>query len=143
MDHNQKTPIWFWIISGIALLWNIMGLIAFYSQVTMSEETLAAMDPADQAMYENIPVWVMAAFATAVIAGTIGALGLLLRKKWAYPVFLVSLLGVIIQQIHIFFLSGIMKNAEVGTVIMPAMILLIAILLLFYSKRMIRQGWLK
>ena len=71
MDHNQKTPIWFWIIAGIALLWNIMGLIAFYSQVTMSEETLAAMDPADQAMYENIPVWVMAAFATAVIAGTI------------------------------------------------------------------------
>jgi len=94
-------------------------------------------------MYENIPIWATAAFAIAVIAGTIGALGLLLRKKWAHPVFLVSLLGIVIQQIHIFFISGIMKNAEISTMIMPAMILLIAIFLLFFSKRMIRQGWLK
>jgi hypothetical protein len=143
MENNQKTPVWFWVIAGIAFLWNIMGLIAFFMQVTMSEETLAAMEATDRAMYENIPIWATAAFAIAVIAGTIGALGLLLRKKWAHPVFLVSLLGIVIQQIHIFFISGIMKNAEISTMIMPAMILLIAIFLLFFSKRMIRQGWLK
>ena len=143
MENTEKTPVWFWIVGGLAFLWNIMGLIAFFMQVTMTEETLAAMEATDRAMYENIPLWATAAFAIAVIGGTIGALGLLLRKKWAYPVFLISLLGIIIQQIHIFFLSGIMKNAEVGTVIMPAMVLLIAILLLFFSKRMIRQGWLR
>ena len=143
MENNQKTPTWFWVVASIAFLWNVMGLIAFFMQVTMSEETLAAMDPADQAMYENIPIWATAAFATAVIAGTIGALGLLLRKKWAHPVFLISLLGVIIQQVHIFFISGVMKSAEATKMIMPAMILLIAILLLFFSKRMVRQGWIK
>lgn len=140
--NQQKTPVWFWIVSGLAFLWNIMGLLAFYMQVTMTAETLAMMEPAQQAMYENIPSWVTIAFATAVMAGTMGAIGLLLRKKWAYLAFLVSLIGVIIQQTHIFFLSDIMKDAPVTDMIMPAMILLIAILLLFFSKRMIRQNWL-
>ncbi len=142
MEHNEKTPIWYWIVAGLALLWNIMGLVAFFMQVTMSEETLSAMPPADQVMYENIPTWATIAFAVAVIAGTIGSIGLLLRKKWAHPIFLLSLIGVIIQQIHIFFISGIMKTAEAPSMVMPAMILLIAILLLFFSKKMIRQGWL-
>lgn len=143
MDNTEKTPIWFWIVAGLAFLWNIMGLIAFFMQVNMSEETLAAMPPAEQAMYENIPIWATIAFAIAVIAGTIGSIGLLMRKKWAHPVFLLSLIGIIVQQIHIFFLSGIMKDAGVSTMVMPAMILLIAVLLLFFSKKMIRQGWLR
>lgn len=142
MDNTEKTPIWFWIVAVLALLWNLMGLAAFFMQVNMSEATLAAMPEAERALYESTPIWATAGFAIAVIAGTLASVALLLRKKWAYPVFLLSLIGVIVQQTYIFFLSGMMKDAAVGAMVMPAMILVIAILLLFYSKRMIKQGWL-
>lgn len=143
MSDQEKTPTWFKVVAILAILWNLMGLVAFFMQINMSEATLAAMPAAERALYESTPIWATAGFAVAVIAGTLGSIGLLLRKKWAHPVFLLSLIGVIVQQTYIFFISGMMENAAVGAMVMPVMILLIAILLLFYSKRMIKQGWLR
>ena len=143
MKDQEKTPTWFKVVAILAIVWNFMGLIAFFMQITMSVETLAAMPEADRTLYENTPIWATAGFAVAVITGTLGSAGLWLRKKWAHPVFLLSLIGVIVQQTYIFFISGMMKSAAVSSMVMPVMILLIAILLLFYSKRMIKQGWLR
>ena len=43
-------PTWFWVVSIIALLWNLMGLLAFVAQMVMlnSEAMMAAL-PADTA----------------------------------------------------------------------------------------------
>lgn len=34
MNHSTRTkpPIWFWIISVIALIWNLMGVMAYLGQ---------------------------------------------------------------------------------------------------------------
>ena len=143
MKDQEKTPTWFKVVAILAIVWNFMGLVVFFMQIKMSEATLAAMSATDRAIYENTPVWATIAFAVAVFAGTFGSVGLLLRKKWAYPVFLVSLIGIIVQQSYFFFGSEIMKDAEISAMIMPGMVLLIGILLLFFSKKMIRQGWLR
>ncbi len=142
MNHQEKTPAWFRVVAILAIIWNFMGLVAFFMQIKMSEATLSAMSPTDRAIYENTPIWATIGFAIAVFAGTFGSVALLLRKKWAYPVFILSLIGIIMQQTYFFFLSDIMKGAEIPAMIMPAMVLLIGVLLLFFSKKMIRQGWL-
>lgn len=142
MKDQKQTPTWFRVVAILAILWNFMGLVAFFMQLKMSEATLAAMPEAERMLYENTPIWVTVGFAAAVFAGTFGSVGLFLRKKWAHPVFLLSLIGVIVQQTYIFFISGMMKDAAPSAMILPGMVLLIAILLLFYSKRMIKQGWL-
>ena len=44
MSDTSKLPIWFWVISIGALIWNLLGLGAFFSTVVfMSPETLATM----------------------------------------------------------------------------------------------------
>lgn len=65
---------------------------------------------------------------------TLGCIAFLLRKKWTKPVLLISLIGVLVQITHSFFMS----NSEVydsSDMIMPIMVLLISIALIFFVRK--------
>ena len=81
MTTSSKVPTSFLVISGVALVWNILGALAYVVQVTMSPEALAQLPEAEQAIYANLPSWVTAAFAIAVWAGVAGSILLLLKKE--------------------------------------------------------------
>ena len=83
MTTTNKPTAAFWIIAVLALIWNIMGVMAYLAQAFMTDDMKALLPEAEREMYENKPAWATAAFAFAVFAGLIGALALLLRKKWA------------------------------------------------------------
>jgi len=141
-EITNKPKSSFWIIGIIALIWNLMGVFAYITQVNMTPEIIAALPEAEQALYENVPAWVMGVFAIAVFGGSLGCILLLLRKKIATPVFIISLIGIIAQMVYNF---GMSKAAEVyGPVgmVMPAMVVLIAIFLVWYSKQATAKGWL-
>ena len=55
---EQDTPIprSFMLISAGALVWNLLGVAAYISQVTMSEAALAALPEGERLLYETIPV---------------------------------------------------------------------------------------
>jgi len=92
-----KRSIGFWITGAFALVWNLIGVAMWYMQVTMSAEQLAAMTDAQRQVYEATPGWLNIAFAVAVFAGVLGALGLLLKKRWAATMFLLSLIALLVQ----------------------------------------------
>ena len=73
-------PRSFYVISGIALLWNLVGVMVYVMQVTMTDEALAAMDPAERALMESMPSWLIGVYALAVNAGALGCLLLILKK---------------------------------------------------------------
>jgi ABC-type xylose transport system permease subunit len=143
---NDSTPVnppaWFWIVAALLLVWNLLGVMAYINQVTMSAEKLVAMPESEQLLYQNMPLWATAAFALAVWGGILGCLLLLLRKKWATPIFIVSLSGIVVQMYHSLF---IIKSTEVygpGSLIMPIMVLLIAIFLVWMSSSSTTKNWL-
>jgi hypothetical protein len=83
------------------------------------------------------------ATAIAVFAGAAGCLGLILRKRWATPLLLASLAGVIVQDIYLFVLNGSSVNAAVpGAAIMQGLVFLIAIGLVLLARKASAQGWL-
>jgi len=130
--NNIKIPIWFWIISGIALLWNLMGLGAFYSDMTISPERLAAMTEGQRGLYETQPLWAKIAFGGAVITGVLGSLGLLLRKGWAKTVLTLSVAFVLAQMAHAFMTDA--YNIMGGnTMIMGIVILVFALFLVWFA----------
>jgi uncharacterized membrane protein len=133
---NEKTNVhWsFWIIGAFALVWNAMGCINYLSQ--MSPETLAGYPEAARALVESRLAWATAAFAIAVFGGVIGCLLLMLRKSAAYYVFIASLLGVIVTNIHTFRISGSIE-IWVGSL----MSLVVAAFLIWYSKLAERKAW--
>lgn len=141
MTNQTQVPIWFWIIGVISLLWNLMGLYAFYSDMTISQDALAAMTEAKRGLYETQPLWAKVVFGGAVILGAIGSLGLLLKKKWAAQILLLSLACVLGQMAH-----GFMSNAyEIqgsSSIIMAVVILVYALFLVWFSRHSLVRGWI-
>ncbi|WP_425236966.1 hypothetical protein [Ulvibacterium sp.] len=138
----EKPPVWFWIVSIVALLWNLMGVLAYLQQAFMTEEALAALSEPERLLLETRPAWATAAFALAVWGGLLGCIALLLRKKWARPVLVISLIGILVQMIHSFFISNNLEVYGPGEISMPILILLIGVGLVIFARISARKLWL-
>ena len=139
---NGKPTTNFWIIGGAALVWNLIGIIFYVGHVTMSPEALATMTEAQQEFFVATPVWATAAFAIAVNAGALGSLFLLLRKAWAVPMFALSLLAIVVQDVDAFVLRDAFSVVGVNGIIIPAMVLVIGVALLWYARATKERHWL-
>ena len=134
----NKPPIWFWIVSVLALLWNLMGVVAYLTMAFATDEMIAQMPPEQQeAFLIEYPAWVTAAFALAVFCGFFACISLLFRKKWAYVLFIVSAIAALAQHIYIF------MYVDVKSYIMPVLVIVISVLLIFFSKYAIGKQWIK
>jgi hypothetical protein len=139
---STKPSVAFWIISVLALVWNLMGVMAFITQLTMSPEVLQALPAEQQALYTNIPMWATVAFAVAVFGSTIGCILLLLRKRLAVPVLSISFAAILVQMVHSLVISKSIEVYGPGGMIMPLMIIFIGGFLIWYSRKAAAMGWL-
>jgi len=144
-ESSDKTslPVWFWVISIIALLWFLMDMSAFFMRVLMTDDVIKAMPESQQHLYRNMPLWVNTVFAGEVFGGALGCVGLLLRKKWAMSLFVVSILGVLSQTFHVYFLSDAISTMGTPAVVMPLLAILIGIGMIVLAKSAISKGWLR
>lgn len=141
-ETRVKPPMWFWIVSILALLWNLAGVMAYIGQAYMSVEDLQALSQAERDLFEAQPAWVTGAFAVAVWGGTLGSIFLLIRKKWAKPVFVISLVGILAQMSYNFFMSDTFDVYGTSAMAMPIMIVVVGIALIFFSNLGIKKSWL-
>ena len=139
---SSKPSTNFWIIGGAALVWNLIGLVIYVGQVSMSPEALARLTEAQQDLITSTPAWANAAWAIAVNAGVFGSALMLLRKTWAIPMFALSLAAIIVQDIDAFLLRDAFGVVGINSLIIPSMVLAIAIALLLYSRTAKSAGWL-
>lgn len=142
MTTSVKPPVWFWVVSVIALLWNLMGVAAYLGDAYTSVEQLEQMTQAQRELFEGRPAWVTAAFAIAVFAGAIGSVALLIRKKWAKPVLTLSLIAAIAQFIYNTFMTNTIEVMGNQAIIFPILVLGIGLYLIFFAKKGIQNGWL-
>ncbi|HET7603790.1 MAG TPA: hypothetical protein VFK36_12280 [Gemmatimonadales bacterium] len=138
----NTTPGWFKVVAVVALLWNLLGCFAFATDLSMSPEDIARMSPSQQELYDARPGWALAATGLAVIAGALGSIGLLLRKKWAVPLFLLSLIGIIAQDFGLFVLAGGATRAGPVPLVLQTLVLAFAVWLLLLSRKGVARGWL-
>ena len=138
MSENtiNKPPIWFWIVSIIGLVWNGMGVNAYLQQAYNSESFRAMYPPEQLEIVANQPSWLTAAFAIAVFAGALGCLVLLLRKKLAAILLLLSLLAVITQ------MGYLLINDQATSMVMTLMIIVFALFLVWFSRKSVANGWI-
>lgn len=142
MSDSSSPPRSFWIISVLALVWNLIGILTYLMSVTMSEEALAALPEAERALYSDIPAWVTAAYAIAVFGGTLGCVALLLRKAWAVPVLVGSLIAILVQMFHALALSDLIGVRGAGAAVLPLLIVAIAVYLVWFARSARARGWI-
>ncbi len=141
-NYLRKPTGLFWIISSMALVWNLMGVFNYLTQAFMTNEVLASLPEDQQLLYEDVPAWVTAAFATAVFSGTLGAILLLLKKKVASNFFILSFVGIIIQMTYGLMISENTNSYGPLGLLMPLMIIAIGGYLIWYSKKATEHRWL-
>ena len=138
-----SVPMYHWLVSGAGLLWNILGLWIYVTQVRLTPEQLAAQfEPQQVEFLQAIPAWATAANAIAVNAGVIACILLLMRKALAMPFFLLSLAALIVQDLYSFVLVDVIAVMGQAPAYIQGTVLLIAISLVLYTRSAKARGLL-
>ena len=139
----MENPAPRWLIwAGIAfLLWNLMGIGAFASQWSMSDADVAALPQVQRDLWVSMPGWAWVAYGIGVGVGTLGAIGLLLRKWWAPLAFALSLIAVLVQFSYPFLFAQ-QAQGDMAMLAFPIFIVVMAIIQWQLSRAWQRKGWL-
>ena len=140
MSKSSQLVQWHKLISLLAIIWNLLGVGAYLMHAYMTDEAIALLPENEQALYVDIPAWYTAAFAIAVFAGAIGSVLLLLKKKLASPVLILSLLGIFVQMYYNFFISKSIEVYGPGSMVMPIFVILVGVFLVWYAKKLQTEG---
>jgi hypothetical protein len=132
---GTPAPAWLRIVAALGLLWNLFGVYQYLM-------TVGVVSGADAAAVGMMPAWVIGAFAIAVFGGTLGCIGLLLLKRWAKLLLLLSLLAVLAMDLWMFVLSGLGSTAAPAEMAVTACVVLVAILLFWLAYSADKKGWL-
>jgi len=135
MEKNQSAiPKVFWVIAIFALLWNMVGVFMFLSEMFVSFEDIAAMEPEKQELFLDNSLIQKIAYALGVFGGLVGSIGLLLRKSWCIPFFLASLIGVVLQLILGLTMTNALEVLGITGLVLPAVVIMIAAFLFWFSR---------
>ena len=138
-----RPPWWYWAAAIIALLWTLLGVVAWTMDLMMDPAALAELPANQQALYVARPAWVFVLYAVAVFSGFIGAIGLLLRQRWVTTLFLLSLAAVVVQFGYILFGMDAIGLLGPGEALpFPLTIVLFGVFLLWFARYARRHAWI-
>lgn len=137
---KRDVPGWYWLVAAAGLLFELAGCAAFLLQMTADP----AAQPIDQrALVAAMPAWMVAAYGVAVIAGLVGALALLMRRRWAGGALLVSLVAIVVQFGGIALVPAMRGAMSSSQLLGPILIFLVAYGLWRFAVGSARRGWLR
>jgi hypothetical protein len=139
---RSNIPAWYWVAAVGALLFESLGCFFYIAEVRLTPEQIAML-PLDQAaMLSARPTWYYAAFGVAVWVGLAGTAGLLLRKAWAVPALLISLIAVIVQFSAILIVPE-MRNISSDELLGPIVVALVCYGIFMLARLAKRRAWLR
>ena len=140
-NTSSNTTWHFWVIGIAALLWNCLGALDYVMTQTQNEEYMSQYTPEQLEYFYAFPAWLVADWAIAVWGGVLGAILLLAKKQLAVPVFLVSLIAMVISVLYTYGISnGMEVVGDAFSLVFTAVIFLIALALFLYARRMRERG---
>jgi hypothetical protein len=139
----SKPPTWYWVVSGLAVLWMLFGVMAWVMDLMTDEASLAELSEAQRQLYAARPQWLFVVYGVAIFSGLAGALGLLLRKSWASMLFGVSLAAVVVQFGYTFLgMHAVQVLGAAAAIPFPLVIFLIGVALLWFARWARKVGYI-
>ena len=140
-----RTPWHLCVIGAVTLIWNGFGGYHYLMTQMQGETYMRAMGSTDAqiAHYANMPTWMMAVWALGVWPALIGSILLLLRMKWAFHAFAISLIAMIISAIYSFTMTDAAQTMGAAGIGMSVVVTGIGALLVWYTWAMTKRGVLR
>ncbi|WP_373487053.1 hypothetical protein [Blastomonas sp.] len=105
---------WFWLIGITLLVWNVIGLIALMFDPATGFGDISEMPETQQALYAARPDYAYAGFVLATVAGTAACIALLLRRNIAQLLFVLSAIGLVLQNAWLFLDTSYLTAEVIG-----------------------------
>jgi hypothetical protein len=141
-DHYAPQPLARWYFAGAiaSLLFMLAGCAVYAMHLYTDPATL----PLDQrVMFEAEPRWVTMTLGIASIVGAAGAVLLLLRRKAAVPLLLISLLIGIVWFVGLFAtprLRDLFSTTEIAVLIV---VIAVVWTICWFARHSRQRGWLR
>ncbi len=144
-DALTKTPWHVWLVGVIALLFNAIGVFDFVMSRAQGAAYMASagMTPDQIAHYQGMPSWMTVVWAVGVFGAFLASILLLLRRKLALPVFVLSLAAFLVSLLYTYVLTsgGAVMGQQMA--ITSAVITGLLVFFSWYSRFMAARGVLR
>ena len=141
--ETTRVPGWYWIVAGVAALFNVGG-VANYILSKVDPESATAGMTAEQATYFlSFPAWYTAVYALATHLALAGGILLLLRFRVAFHAFAAAALLYAISLIYHYVLNDVILTLPAGMHIFSAVIGLQLVLFAVFARWATRRRWLR
>lgn len=142
VDPYAPRPIagWFMFAAVASLLFMALGCLMYLMHVLTDPATL----PVDQrAAYEAVPAWAMGAFAIATWGGAAGAVMLILKRKLAEPLLLLSFAAVLAWLAAFLFVPELLDAVSTNDLVVPVVVTLVTGTIYSFARHSRQRGWLR
>lgn len=136
----RPVPAWYMAAAIASLLFMALGCIMYMMHVTADP---ASMPIEQRLAWDAEPVWVTAAYAVAVWVGALGALMLVMRRKWAELLLLVSLVAVLVWLAGLLLVSGLRENMTANDLLVAIVVTAITWTIFWFGRQSKQRGWLR
>lgn len=140
---RSPPPLWFRAVAIVLILWGVVGVYACWQQFRLGAEAMGPATDYDRALYASLPVWYNAVYAVSVGCGLLGALALLARSALSIPLFVISLIGVVVMFGWIFVATDLI--AHKGVVVatgFPVFVAVVAAFQIWFARFGRTRGWI-
>ena len=143
MNDNRvaiPAPAWFTVAAIGVILFEAFGVYNYLVHVTTDPSSL----PIDQRdLVLAMPGWMTVAYAVAVWVGLAGALLLLMRRRLAAPLLLVSLIAGIVQFGALLVVPALRNLVGSDDLLVPFVILVLCYAIWHLAWQARKSGWLR
>ena len=141
-DRYAPQPIarWYWVAAAASLLFMLLGCAVYAMHLYTDPSTL----PLDQrAMFEAEPLWVTTAMGAASLIGVAGAVMLLLRRKAAVQLTLVSLICALVWFAGLFAAPRLRDVLSTNDIAVSVLIVALCWTIFWFARHSRQRGWLR
>ena len=142
MSNLNKPAIWFWILAIVFLLWNLMGVMHYFSVSGATPEQMAQGNAKMTEYFTLAPKWMWHLLAVSVFTGVLACVSLLLRKSWAIPLAVISFLAAFFNDAYAIISLNAFDYYDSTMKIMTAVVFILCLLLVVFAISSKRKNWI-
>ena len=143
MEDEPYTPRpvagWYMPAAIASILFMGLGCVAYIMHVLTDPATLSLED---RTAFEALPAWVVGAQAIAVWVGLLGAVLLLMRRKLAEPLLMVSLIAVLVWLAGLMLATDVRENMSANDLLVAIVVTVLTWTIFWFARHSRQRGWL-
>jgi uncharacterized membrane protein len=131
---------WYLIAAIVSLVLMILPAAGSLIHLTTDPATLA-LD--ERAQFEAEPIWMVASFGLTGLAGAVGGLMLVLRRRAAEPLLLVALISIAVWFAGLFVNAQLRDLLSTEQIAMAVVVVGIVWTIFWFARHSRQRGWLR